>query len=579
MFCSNSCAQIPLIDPLEQMPKYLRQLLEKGWAKDFREKIFPYINETRFAVLYSPNLATRPNSPINVLIGLLILKEVMRQSDEELIGSLHFDKRYQYALHTMDLEKQPVSINTLSNFRGRLTTHFKKTGIDLIQLEVEEMAQRTAKYLKIDLNLMRMDSLMISSSCKKLSRIELVYSVNHCMVKTLAKLAIEAIPESCKGYLEKKHKNEIIYRTRDEEAESKLEVLFKQTEELYQAGIAAGEKVTSSKAFSILSRFIKEQTNQTEGGRLIPKLGKEISPQSLQNPTDPDATYRQKYGDNTGFVGNALDVYDGKNRVIIHYGLEQNTHSDPKFTDETIDFIALNIPADNTATETEKIDLNVDGAYYTDELSQKADAHNINLIPGQLTGAKPNPEKLGYDHFKVDEENHQVSECPNGQKPDETYYDTKGKSYTVKISQEKCDICQFKDQCPMKPQKKMNIIRFSEKRYRNDKLRTKMDTEEYRKLANSRAGVEGIPSVLRRRYRVDEMPVRGLVRSKIWFGFKIAAMNFKSLVNGYRKSTKKSLVQFYFMIKSKLWIKSKCSFDILFPYFVFIKKYSVLFVG
>ena len=159
--------------------------------------------------------------------------------------------------------------------------------------------------------------------------------------------------------------------------------------------------------------------------------------------------------------------------------------------------------------------LNTDGAYYTDELAQKAASSNINLIPGELTGAKPDPEKLGYDQFKVDEEKHQVGVCPGGQQPDESYYDVKGKCYTVKMSKDKCDVCQFKEQCPIKPQKKMNVIRFSEKRYHNDQLRAAMGTEEYRKLANARAGVEGIPSVLRRRYRVDEMPIRGLVRCKI----------------------------------------------------------------
>jgi len=30
-----------------------------------------------------------------------------------------------------------------------------------------------------------------------------------------------------------------------------------------------------------------------------------------------------------------------------------------------------------------------------------------------------------------------------------------------------------------------------------------------------------------REQKVDSMPVRGLLRSKFWFGFKIAAMNFK----------------------------------------------------
>jgi hypothetical protein len=529
------------------MPKYLRELLEKGWTKDFHDLIFPYINERPFAVLYSDNPATSPNSPVNVLIGLLILKEVMQQNDEELIGSLHFDKRYQYALHTMNRGKQPVSINTLTNFRNRVTTYHEKTDIDLIKNEVEAMAQRIAQYLNIDQKLMRMDSLMISSSCKKLSRIELVYSVNHCMVKTLAKLAPEAIPESCKGYLEKKHKNEVIYRTRDEEADSKLDTLLKQTEALYLAASSAGEKVTASKAFLILARFIKEQANPTEDGRLVPKPGQEISPQSLQNPTDPDATYRFKHGDNIGYVGNVLNSYDGKNQVTTNYDLELNTYSDQKFSEDIIKVLVSKSIPDNTGAE--RINLNIDGAYYTDELAQQAALHNINLIPGELTGAKPDPEKLGYDQFKVDEEKHQVDACPGDQKPDETYYDVKGKCYTVKMSKDKCNACQFKEQCSLKPQKKANVIRFSEKRYRNDQLRTLMGTQEYRKLANARAGVEGIPSVLRRRYRVDEMPVRGLVRAKFWFGLKIAAMNFKSLVNGSRRMAKDCLVQFYYLLK------------------------------
>lgn len=547
MFCPNY-NQLPLIDPLEEMPKYLRRLLEKGWAKDFRDHIFPNINEHRFAVLYSKYPASRPNSPVNIIIGLLILKEVMQLTDEELIGSLHFDDRYKYALNTLHLPVQPVSINTLTNFRERLAKYLAETGIDLIKQEVEDLGARIAGYLKIDQQLMRMDSLMISSSCKKLSRIELVYSVNHCMVKTLNKLSSEAIPENCKGYLEKGHKNETIYRTRDREADSKLETLFKQTEALYRAAIATGEKATSSKAFKILSRFIREQTIPNEGG-FVPKPGKDISPDSLQNPSDPDATYRWKYGDNVGYVANVVNAYDGKNQVITHYDLEPNIYSDQKFAEEIIKVLP---PDNSTENTTEPKNLITDGAYYSDELARTANAHNIDLVPGELTGAKPDPNKLGYDQFKVDEANHQVNSCPGGQTPDEAYYDIKGKCYTVKMSKERCAVCPLRDKCPIKPQKKMNVVNFSEKRYRTDQLRAKMDTAEYRKLTNSRAGVEGIPSVLRRRYRVDEMPIRGLVRAKIWFGFKIAAINFKSLLKGNRLMTKDLLIYFYSVIKEQL---------------------------
>jgi hypothetical protein len=57
-----------------------------------------------------------------------------------------------------------------------------------------------------------------------------------------------------------------------------------------------------------------------------------------------------------------------------------------------------------------------------------------------------------------------------------------------------------------------------------------MDTKEYIELANQRAGIEGLPSVFRRIYNVDSMPVRGELRSKIWFGFKVLASNVKKLI-------------------------------------------------
>jgi len=57
-----------------------------------------------------------------------------------------------------------------------------------------------------------------------------------------------------------------------------------------------------------------------------------------------------------------------------------------------------------------------------------------------------------------------------------------------------------------------------------------MGTEEYKEHARKRNGVEGIPSILRRRYRIDKMPVRGLVRTKTFFGFKIGAINIKRVI-------------------------------------------------
>jgi hypothetical protein len=58
-----------------------------------------------------------------------------------------------------------------------------------------------------------------------------------------------------------------------------------------------------------------------------------------------------------------------------------------------------------------------------------------------------------------------------------------------------------------------------------------MKTSEFMELAKIRNGIESLPSILRRKYRVDEMPVRGSLKTKLFFGFKVAALNYKKLLD------------------------------------------------
>ncbi len=99
-----------------------------------------------------------------------------------------------------------------------------------------------------------------------------------------------------------------------------------------------------------------------------------------------------------------------------------------------------------------------------------------------------------------------------------------------------------------------------------------MGTKEYRQKTNERAGVEGVPSVLRRRYQIDSMPVRGLVRSKIWFGFKIMASNIKSMIKG-RNSNGETLSFFFYLILMRVFFTTKNE------HMAFEGKKTLLFVG
>jgi len=83
-------------------------------AKGFSEIIFHAINEERFAVLYSDYKASRPNTPVNAIIGSLILKELFSLTDDELLASILCDVRFQYALHTTSFKEQPFSDQLLA---------------------------------------------------------------------------------------------------------------------------------------------------------------------------------------------------------------------------------------------------------------------------------------------------------------------------------------------------------------------------------------------------------------------------------------------------------------------------------
>lgn len=527
-FCRNTSQQMNLFDPLYQLTEREQKRLKNSWAEQFSRDIFPLINEERFSVLYSENPASRPNNPVNVTLGLLMLKEIFTQSDEESLDSLMFDVRYQYALHTSSFEEQPISKNSLSNFRTAVYRYNEEHGVDLIQEEVESHAKEFAKLLNIEGRTIRMDSLMISSSCRKLSRLEIIYSCVSRMIEEITKSEVLALPDKFKPYLEEGHRNDTIYRCKDKDIQTKLNTVTADAVELFYLCIETC--LEASQDFQILSRMLGEQTRHANG-KLELKPATEISPQSLQNPTDPDATFRTKANkDYVGYVANVAESFDDKNSIITRYDLQQNTYSDQQFSRDIIEKLG------KQAKETEII---VDGAYYSEDISKKATGNNMRMIPTNLVGRQASSEKAGYEQFDINQETHMVNRCPMGHSPLDSKY--KREVYRAHFSKELCGNCPNRANCPVSEQKKQYLLEVSETKLNRIKLKAEMGTEEYQKIASKRAGVEGIPSTLRRQYGIDHMPVRGRVRAKVWLGFKIEAINCKRYIKSRMKTIKETL--------------------------------------
>ena len=74
-FKENNCQQLSFTDSFSGLTVREQKSLEKSWAKIFADEIFPAIDEKRFSVLYSEQ-ESRPNTPVNVIVGALIIKEM-----------------------------------------------------------------------------------------------------------------------------------------------------------------------------------------------------------------------------------------------------------------------------------------------------------------------------------------------------------------------------------------------------------------------------------------------------------------------------------------------------------------------
>lgn len=527
-FKTNKSHQVTVYDRFIYQSPRTKKIVLNSWAKDFAEIVFPAINEERFAVLYSADSASRPNTPINVIIGALMLKEILALSDDELLSSICCDIRFQYALHTTSWDEQPVSDRTFSRFRERLYYYDLENDIDILKDEMEHLSNIYAKYLNLNSNLKRMDSLMISSNSKRMSRLEIIYTVVANAVRLLDKLGMnELIPSKMEHYLQTDDLNEVIYYRKSEDVLGRLDQTIADAVDLQE--IMADEQWQQFQEYQLLIRVLGEQSIEDDTGTVKPKDKTKIRPDSLQNPSDPDATYRHKAGkDHKGYVGNIVETVGEKGCTLIsNVDYAVNSHSDSAFWKEYVD--------QHNGISNEIVI--ADGAYSGKENTELALEKGIELITTALIAKQPDPIIAD---FEFSEDGRQVIYCPMNHKPIKSTYYNKIESCRVIFEKKYCEGCPNSKGCKVKLQRKTAIVMVSTKMVERAKYAKKLSSEEYKKLTRQRNGVEGIPSVLRRKYNVDHIPTRGFLRSKTFFLFKIGAYNIKKLLKYIPKTREKS---------------------------------------
>lgn len=521
-FVANNNQQLTLSDSTFNLTEREKRVLEKSWAKSFAEMVFPAIDESIFSVLYSDK-ASRPNTPVNIIVGALILKEALGDTDDELMEALMFDIRYQYALHTTSFEEQPLSDRTLSRFRARVLAYETEHGVDLVHECIVKMAKEIADFMNLSPNMKRMDSLMVAANIKNLSLLELFYTC----VANLAKIMVQRqipLPKEQHHYIEKDDYNRCIHHKSEFDATERTIIVMHDAEKLIEICDKTGDLDDASE-YQLLIRLLKERTKIDDGDRRLRKKEEvEHSSEVLLNPSDPEATFRYKAGGkNLGYVGNVVETVGENGSLVTDYAYEKNTYADNQFMKDYLE---------QQETYEDGAFLVADGAYSGEANSQIAASHNLKLVTTNFIGRKPDEI---YADFQFTEDGHYLLQCINGCSPDECVYDPSNDRSVAYFRTETCNACPYKERCKPRFLKSRVRKEVSWKAVGRARQLQYMKTDEFSKYARFRNGVEAIPSLLRRRYHVDKIPAHGKRRTRLHFGFKIAALNFQKLLD-YKNS-------------------------------------------
>lgn len=523
-FVSNSNQQITLSDSMFNLTERERKFLEKSWAKTFADKIFPNINEDLFSVLYS-NKASRPNTPVNVIVGALILKEVLGVTDDELVQALMFDIRYQYALHTTSFDEQPLSDRSLSRFRARCLAYETETGVDLLHICITSLTKPIAEFMGITPSIQRMDSLMNAANIRNMSLLELFYTCVSNLAKRMAARDV-VLPSEQHHYVEKDDFNAFIYHQKELDAEERTILVMHDAEKLLE--LCEGNFDDTSE-YQLLIRLLKEQTTFDDDGsrRLREKSEKENPSKVLLNPSDPEATFRKKAGGkHLGYAANLTETVGKHGSLITDYAYEQNTYSDSQFLKDHLE---------NEPSHDKRVIMVADGAYGGEANVALAAEHGITLITTNFTGKKPADI---FAEFIFSEDGHELLECINGKKPYHTRYDEHNDRCDAHFHKCDCETCPYLSECKPRMRSGYALQELSWKAVNRAKQLRFMHSEEFRQYAHFRNGVEALPSLLRRKYHVDKIPAHGKKQTKLHFAFKVAALNFQKLLD-YENSLKK----------------------------------------
>jgi hypothetical protein len=506
MFQYNRKHQQPsLMSDVSTMTKVQREHLKESWADTFREHCFKQIDENIFAVLYS-DVPSRPNVPVNVLVGLEILKSGLGWSDEELYDSFLFDMQVRYAVGYESLNDGTFAIRSLYHFRRRLSQYHQEQGVNLLEKAFEAITDEQVKRLNVRTKTLRMDSTQIASDMRASSRLQLLVEGLNRLYRILDDSEKATYASLCDAYIQTETKR-YVYGIKGPGAVDEAIKDIGMT--LAQMLSDLKENHGSHPVYKTVQRLF-DDSYRIEADGVEPKANSEIGSGALQSLDDLEATYRHKAGNSyQGYVANLSESCDAENDVqlITNVQVAPNNVEDATLLAEALP---------NLVERTELDTLYTDGGYGSEAVDRLTNEHQVQQIQTGIRGRVPDPNKLKLADFdiKQDAEGRPTCiTCPQGQRVE--VESARKSGFVARFDPNICATCplHLSDRCRAKPLKRNRrfVLRFTQKQVFVAQRRRRH--AEFRSTpGNPRASIEATMRSVKHPFRQGKLPVRGLFR-------------------------------------------------------------------
>lgn len=471
------------------LPPGLLEKLQKSSEHYFYKAIFCNIKEDDFKELYS-DIASRPNSPVNILVSAIILKYKNNWSDSELFQQIMFNILTKTALGLDKIDDIPFDESTYYNFQNRLMNYHTATGINLLEKVFDQLTKKQLKDLKLNTDIQRTDSMMACSNIRQYSRLQLLIEVLLRLWRILSEEDKSILSTMFSDYT-KKSSGQYLYKLKSSDIPHELDKVAQIYHYCHQHILPNYAELD---LYNIFERVYIEHFTIVEE-KIQLKNSSELHSNCLQSPDDVDATYREKRKeDYHGQIINVVETASPENtlNLITDVAVATNNTDDSVILNKRIDIIKEKTPDIN--------ELHQDGGYGSKENDKKFEEYDITVVQtavrGRQSGVFIEIRQLSASNYEV--------KCPL-----QTILSIQtDKRFKADFNKDICQGCELKSKCQTKEMKNTRSYYFTEDDYlRNQRIRNIFEIPpERRKI---RPNVEATIKEFSCRLRNGKLKVRG----------------------------------------------------------------------